>query len=80
QAVIKLYEETILPDIKAFKDLDLITQFTTRLLRGQKIIKADRFIGLLNNIYLRESSESLAFRTDKSRSVKYLFRVIGEKE
>lgn len=72
--------DTATPIIEIFEKLNILSSFASNLLEDLAIIKTDRNIGLLKKKYLRESSEALSFRTDNSREVKYLMRVIGRKE
>jgi hypothetical protein len=68
------------PIIDVFEKMNLMSSFASSLLEDLTLIKANNEIGLLKKKYLRESAESLSFRTDKSRKVKYLVRVIGRKD
>ncbi|WP_079709962.1 DUF6414 family protein [Paraliobacillus ryukyuensis] len=79
QKVHDIHQE-IKPIVSVMKGLDNLTSFTTDLLSDLKTIKVGDKIGLLKNEYLRESAESLSFRTDNSRKLKYLVSVIGEKK
>ncbi|MBT2682239.1 hypothetical protein [Bacillus sp. ISL-37] len=72
--------ESATPVIEIFEKLNILSSFASNLLEDLAVIKTDRNIGLLKKKYLRESSEALSFRTDNSREVKYLMRVIGKKE
>jgi hypothetical protein len=66
--------------VNFMKQLNTFGKFASNLLEGLTVIKTDNQVGLLKKEFLRESSEALTFRTDKSRKVKYLIRVIGKKE
>ncbi|MGG0718733.1 hypothetical protein ABE096_14215 [Robertmurraya massiliosenegalensis] len=68
------------PMIEMFKQLNSLSLFATSLLEHLSILKAENKIGLLKKKYLRESPEALSFRTDQSRKVKFLVRVIGSKD
>jgi len=68
------------PILDVFEKMNIMGKFASKLLNDLVVIKADKNIGLLKKKYLRESSEALSFRTDNSRQVKYLVRVIGKKE
>jgi ubiquinone biosynthesis protein COQ9 len=72
--------EAAKPIIDIFKQLNSLSTFASNMLEGLTIIKTEDKIGLLKKDYLRESTESLSFRTDTSRRIKYLVRVIGKKE
>lgn len=65
--------------ISFYEQLNSLGKFATDLLTDLSVIKAQKNIGLLKKKYLRESAESLSFRTDNSRKAKILFRVIGKK-
>ena len=66
--------------LKVLKQLNSLSVFASNLLEDLSVIKTVNTIGLLKRKYLRESPESLSFRTDKSRKIKFLIRVIGKKE
>src|SRR5699024_10553835 len=66
--------------INIIKNFNTISSFGSQLLEGLTLIKANNKIGLMKKNFLRESVEALSFRTDKSRKIKYLVRIIGEKE
>lgn len=68
------------PIIDVFEKMNIMSSFASNLLDDLTLIKTKNEIGLLKKRYLRESVEALSFRTDKSREVKYLVRVIGKKE
>lgn len=68
------------PILDVFKKLNILSSFASNMIEDLAIIKTDRNIGLLKKKFLRESSEALSFRTDNSRKVKYLMRVIGKKD
>lgn len=57
-----------------------VSEFATGLLGDLAVFKASNEIGLLKKEYLRESIESLSFRPNTHRKVKYLARVVGKKE
>ncbi|MEK4968625.1 hypothetical protein MKX29_13535 [Cytobacillus sp. FSL R7-0696] len=57
-----------------------ISGFATDLLGDLAVFKANNEIGLLKKEYLRESMESLSFRPNRYRKVKFLARVVGKKE
>ncbi|MBY0222741.1 MULTISPECIES: DUF6414 family protein [Sporosarcina] len=60
--------------------LNKMSDFSSDLLDRLVVIKANDKIGLLKKDMLRESVESLTFRTDKNRNIRYLVRILGEKE
>lgn len=68
------------PLIDLFKQMNMFSNFATNLLSDLTLIKTNNKIGLLKRRYLRESTEALSFRTDATRHVKCLARVIGKKE
>jgi hypothetical protein len=68
------------PTIKMINQLNLLATYGSSLLAGLTLIKADNTVGLLKNEFLRESVESLTFRTNRNRKVKFLVRVTGKKE
>lgn len=72
--------ESIMPIIDIIKNLNTLSSFASNLLEDLTVIKTNNQIGLLKKEYLRESVESLTFRTDKSRKVRYLVRIIGKKD
>lgn len=57
-----------------------LSSYSTALLKNLTIIKSGDFLGLLKKENLRESTESLSFRTSQQRKAKFLFRVIGKKD
>ncbi|MBM7607538.1 hypothetical protein JOD29_000782 [Lysinibacillus composti] len=71
--------QIISPIINVFDQLNSLGHFASELLTDLSLIKADKNIGLLKKDCLRESAESLSFRTDNSRNAKMLLRVIGKK-
>lgn len=72
--------EQFKPIVNVFKQLNTLSTFASKLLEDLSVIKSDNKIGLVKKKYLRESPEALSFRTDKSRKIKFLIRVIGKKE
>lgn len=66
--------------IKFYETMNTFSQYGSNLLENLTVIKADNKIGLLKKEYLRESVESLTFRTDNSRKIKFLVRIIGRKD
>lgn len=66
--------------IKFYETMNNFSQYASNLLENLTVVKADNKIGLLKKEYLRESVESLTFRTDKSRNIKFLVRIIGKKD
>lgn len=72
--------QAVKPILDMFKQLNSLSSFATNLLEELSIVKTENKIGLVKKKYLRESPEALSFRTDQSRKVKYLVRVIGKKE
>jgi hypothetical protein len=68
------------PVVNFMKQFNIFGNYASKLLEGLTVIKTKNQIGLLKKEFLRESTESISFRTDKSRKVKYLIRVIGKKE
>lgn len=79
QTIIEVHKESQ-PLIKLFEKMNMLSKFSSRLLENLTVIKTSNKIGLLKKSCLRESAEALSFRTDKSRQVKFLVRVIGKKE
>ncbi|MFJ9462115.1 DUF6414 family protein [Viridibacillus arvi] len=63
-----------------FKDLNKLGSLSSNLLKDLSIIKLNNKIGLIKKEFLRESAESLSFRTDDKRKAKMLLRVIGKKQ
>ncbi|WP_282171827.1 DUF6414 family protein [Cytobacillus firmus] len=72
--------QAVKPVVNLFDQMNLLSTFASDLLEDLTIVKASNYIGLLKKSYLRESTEALSFRTDKSRTIKFLVRVIGKKE
>ncbi|MEH7223902.1 hypothetical protein V7112_08775 [Bacillus sp. JJ1566] len=72
--------EALLPILNTFKILETFSTYSASALGNSVIIKAGNKIGFLKKDYLRDSSVALSFRTDKSRNVKFLVRIIGIKE
>jgi hypothetical protein len=72
--------ENAKPIVDIFQILNQFSSFASQLLEDLTVVKAGNKIGLLKKEYLRESAESLSFRTDNSRKIKYLVRVIGKKD
>lgn len=80
-AIKLVYAHDSLKPIKStIEIINTISLYSTNLLKDLTLIKSDNYIGLLKKDCLRESTESLSFRTNNSRSAKFLFRVIGKKE
>lgn len=79
RTIVKVIESTQ-PILRIFKQINTFGNLASKLLNELTIIKANNKIGLLKKEYLRESTESLSFRTDHSRKVKMLIRIIGKKE
>lgn len=79
QQIIRVNEQAQ-PIINILKQLNTFSTFASNLLEDLTVIKMGKNIGLLRNKNLRESIEALSFRTDKSRKVKYIMRVIGKKD
>lgn len=77
--VVSMHKQ-IQPIIDLFKQMNTFSNLASNLLEDLSVIKASDKIGLLKKKYLRESPEALSFRTDNSRKVKLLMRVIGKKE
>lgn len=73
-------EQETKPIVNVMDTLSELSDFSSTLLENLVIIKTGDKIGLLKKEMLRESSESLSFRTDKGRRVKYLVRIIGKKD
>lgn len=65
--------------IKALEMMEHLSGFIAKSLKGLIIIKLGNFVSLAKREFLRESSESISFRTDQSRKVKILFRINGKK-
>jgi hypothetical protein len=78
-SIIQAHEKAA-PIVDVFEKMNMMSTFASTLLENLTLIKTKNELGLLKKKYLRESVESLSFRTDKSRKVKYLVRVIGRKE
>lgn len=72
--------ENTQPILGIFKQINTLGTLASKLLKDLTIIKSNNMIGLLKKEYLRESTESLSFRTDHSREVKMLIQVIGKKD
>lgn len=72
--------ETTKSSVSTINLLNEMSGFSSRLLEKLVVIKASDKIGLLKKEMLRESVESLTFRTDKNRKIKYLVRILGKKE
>ncbi|MDO6849226.1 hypothetical protein Q4S57_14795 [Priestia megaterium] len=72
--------ENILPVIKTFKNIQLFSEYTSEALGDLSIIRAGDTVGFIKKQFLRESPISLSFRTDKTRSVKFIVRIIGRKD
>lgn len=79
----QLYEdkyEALLPVINLFKTLEIFNTYSAKAFGNSAIIKTGNKFGFLKKDYLRDSSVALSFRTDKSRNVKFLVRIIGIKD
>lgn len=76
--VVLTYDQ-VNPTIQVIEQLNTLSGFGSDLLKNLTLIKAGKYIGLLKKDYLRESTESLSFRTEKIRKANILFRVIGKK-
>jgi hypothetical protein len=72
--------ESLLPVINLFKVLETFNGYAAKTFGDSAIIKAGNKIGFLKKNFLKDSSVALSFRTDKSRNVKFLVRIIGIKE
>lgn len=72
--------ENTQPILNIFKQINTLGTLASKLLKDLTVIKSNNKIGLLKKEYLRESTESLSFRTDHSREVKMLIQVIGKKD
>ncbi|MET3658325.1 DUF6414 family protein [Sporosarcina psychrophila] len=79
EAVVEAHESAK-PTIEMMKNLNNLSSFASILLENLTIIKTNNKIGLLKKEFLRESVESLTFRVNKSRQVKYLVRIVGAKK
>ncbi|HDR8171982.1 TPA: hypothetical protein QC096_006186 [Bacillus thuringiensis] len=79
QRIVASYEQ-LRPMLKVIKQLETLSSYTHEAFGDLSIIKMGNKVGILKKSCLRESSEALSFRTDKSRSIKYLVRIIGVKE
>lgn len=72
--------ENLLPIINLFKVLETFSTYSEKAFGNSSVIKIGNKIGFLKKNYLRDSSVTLSFRTDKSRNVKFLVRIIGVKD
>jgi hypothetical protein len=79
ELVVQAHNE-VKPILDVFKMLNTFSSFASNVLEDLTVIKTNNKIGLLKKQYLRESTESLSFRTDNSRKIKYLVRIIGSKQ
>ncbi|HHB2168475.1 hypothetical protein QCI47_16515 [Bacillus cereus group sp. RP29] len=79
QQIVNSYEH-LRPMLKIIKQLETLSSYTHEAFGDLSIIKMGNKVGLLKKGCLRESSEALSFRTNKSRSIKYLVRIIGVKD
>lgn len=77
--LVKEHEERK-PILTLFKQMELMSGYFSNSLRDLSLIKANNFLAIIKKQHLRESPESLSLRPDNSRSVKYLFRIIGKKD
>ncbi|HDR4532626.1 MULTISPECIES: DUF6414 family protein [Bacillus cereus group] len=77
--IVENYEKTR-PLLKTISQLEVFSSYTNKVFGDLSFIKMGNKVGLVKKKYLREGSEALSFRTDKSRSVKFLVRIIGVKE
>lgn len=68
------------PTLTLFKQMEIMSGYFSNSLRDLSLIKANNFLAIIKKQHLRESPESLSLRPDNSRSVKYLFRIIGKKD
>ncbi|MGN7392801.1 DUF6414 family protein [Peribacillus frigoritolerans] len=68
------------PVLTLFKQMEIMSGYFSNSLRDLSLIKANNFLAIIKKQHLRESPESLSLRPDNSRSVKYLFRIIGKKD
>lgn len=71
--------DSFTPILQLYEQLNALGHFASGLLSELALIKAEKNIGLLKKDCLRESAESLSFRTDNTRKAKMLLRVIGKK-
>jgi len=78
QQVIETHKNTK-PIVAVFKQLETFSSYASKALGDVAVIKASNQIGLIKKRFLREAPEALSFRTDQSRQVKFLVRIIGEK-
>lgn len=78
QKIIDNYERTA-PLIMLYEQLSSLGKYASEMLPNQSLVKADTYIGITKNKFLRESPEALVYRTDNTRRAKILFRVIGKK-
>ncbi|PHE92498.1 hypothetical protein COF81_19780 [Bacillus pseudomycoides] len=72
--------EKLRPLFRTINQLEIYSSYTSKAFGDLSVIKMGNKVGLLKKKYLREGSEALSFRTDKSRSLKFLVRIIGVKE
>lgn len=72
--------ESLLPAFNLFNVLETFSSYADQAFKNLAIIKAGNIFAFLNKNYLRESSVNLSFRTDKSRQIKFLVRIIGVKD
>ncbi|MEC3840246.1 DUF6414 family protein [Bacillus amyloliquefaciens] len=66
--------------ITLYKTLDILSSYASKILGGHSIIKSQTNIGLVKKEYLRESPESLSFRGNNGKNVKFLARIISKKD
>ena len=72
--------ESLLPHINLFKTPETFSTYSDKAFGNSSIIKIGNKVGFLKKNYLRDSSVALSFRTDKSRHIKFLVRIIGVKD
>lgn len=79
KAMIEKYEQ-MRPLLRDIKQMEIYSSFANKFFGESSIIKMGNKVGLLKKEYLREGSESLSLRTDDSRKIKFLVRILGVKK
>lgn len=62
------------------KGLEIVSSTANGLFSDLTLFKTNNIIGLTKKEFLRESAESLSFRSDNTRKAKFIGRVIGVKD
>lgn len=68
------------PILNLYSTLDILSSYSSKILGGHSIIKSETNIGLVKKEYLRESPESLSFRGNNGKNIKFLARIIRKKD